>query len=136
MARALDYERPINRAPPSRVLRFLAYVTAAYPLFILASLYGQWLLSWWILGHRPVPSLDDPKSIDGASWMHLITYLALGGFVPAGCGARVFNTFYAINRRLWRFRLVRHIAVIGALWLGTFLSLRWDPGHVLYWWFD
>ena len=135
MTQALDYERPTHR-PPSRVLGFFANVTAAYPVLLLGALYGQWLLSWWVLGHRPQPSLDDPKYIDGANWMHVVTYFALLGFVPAGCGALALNTLYLVGHRLRGHRLLMRIAVVGALWLGTFLLLRWDPGLVLYWWFD
>ena len=44
----------------------LARVAAAlclYPLILVASLYATWFMAWAELGHRPVPSLDDPKSI-------------------------------------------------------------------------
>lgn len=135
MSQALDYARPIKR-PPSRWLAFCAHLAAAYPLLVLGSLYSQWLLSWWVLGRRPQPSLDDPKYIDGASWMHLITYFALMGFVPAGCGAAALNSLYVVNHRLRGYRLVMLIAILVTLWLGMFILLRWDPGLVLYWWLD
>ena len=135
MTQALDHERSLNRSP-SRWLAFFAHATAAYPLLLLGSLYGEWLLSWWVLGHRPRPSLDDPKSIDATIWMHIVTYLALRGFAPAGCVAVVLNTLYAINHRVRGSRLLVRVAVIAALWLGTFALLRWDPGLVLFWWFD
>jgi hypothetical protein len=135
MTQSLDYEQPTHR-PPSRVLRFFAHATAAYPVILLGALYGQWLLSWWMLGHRPQPSLDDPKYIDGANWMHIVTCFALLGFLPAACAAVTLNALYVVGHRLRGFRLFVRIAVVSTLWLGTFLLLRWDPGFVLYWWID
>jgi hypothetical protein len=135
MTQALDYERPTHR-PPTRVFGFLSNATAAYPLLLVSALYGQWLLSWWVLGHRPQPSLDDPKYIVGANWMHGVTGCALLGFLPAGFAALALNTLYAAGHRLRGIRLVARIVLVVSLWLGTFLLLRWDPGLVLYWWFD
>lgn len=135
MTRSLDYERPTHH-PPSRALAFFADAAAAYPVMLLGALYGQWLLSWWVLGHPPQPALDDPKYIAGANWMHVVTFLALLGFVPASCAALVLNTLYVIVHRLRGSRLVARSVGVASLWLGTFLLLRWDPGLVLYWWMD
>ena len=135
MTQSLDYARPTARRP-SRVLAYFAHATLAYPLFLLASLYGQWLLSWYVLGHQPQPSLDDPKSIDGASWMHGITYIAIMGFLPAAGVALALNILYAVDRRLrWVGLAIRAVSLL-ALWVGTFVVLNVDPGMVLYWWFD
>ncbi len=135
MTQALDYERPRHR-PPSRLLGRAATCTAAYPLLMLNLLYGQWLLSWWVLGHRPRPSLDDPKNVFGVNWLHIITAAALVGFVPAGCGALVLNTLYVVGRRLGLLCLLVRLTVVVAIWSGSFLLLDRDPGRVLYWWLD
>ena len=132
---ALDYETPSN-TPASRWITILAHFTTGYPLLLLGSLYGQWLLSWWVLGHVPRPSLDDPTSINGASWMHVFTYFAFVGFVPAGCGAVICNAMYALNHRLRGFRLALRVIFIVVIWIGTFTLLRWDPARVGYWWID
>lgn len=134
MAQALDYEPPSAR--PSRALGLAAGLAAAYPLLLLGALYGQWLLSWWMLGHQPVSSLDDPKFIDGASWMHPVTGLALLGSVPAGAGALALNAIYIALRRPPVIAALLRIGLVVALWVGTLLLLRWDPGEVLYWWLD
>jgi hypothetical protein len=89
-----------------------------------------------VLGHQPHPSLDDPKYIDGASWMHGITLIAIMGFLPAAAAALALNILYAVDRRLRRVRLAVRAFTLLALWFGTFVTLGVDPGMVLYWWFD
>ena len=133
MTQALDYERPTHR-PPSRVLGFFANAVAAYPVVLLGAVYGQWLLSWWLLGHRPQPALDEAKYLLSAG-MYVVTCSALLGSVPAGVAALALNTLYVVGHRLRGPRLLARIAVVAALWLGTYALLRWDPGRVLYWWF-
>jgi len=64
----------------SRTLVFFAAATAVYPVLALGVLCGQWLVSRWILGHQPRPSLAGPMYIVGASWMHDSTAVA-----PIGC---------------------------------------------------
>ena len=54
---------PILFAAPGRRLRVAVWVSSLYPFLILASFYATWLTAWWILGHRPRPSFDDPKLI-------------------------------------------------------------------------
>jgi hypothetical protein len=134
MTQALEYERRAD-LPRSRALVFFANVTAAYPLVLLGSLYGQWFLSWWLIGHRPQPMVDDPKWIEGANVMMLVTFGALLGFVPAGVGALALNTWYAVSHRLRGPRLLVRMTVIAVLWLGTIVLLFW-PAPVLEWWLD
>lgn len=134
MSHPLDYEAASARTP-SRAVAFIAYLLALYPLVVLALLYGEWLLAWWMLGHPPRPSLDDPKSIAVASQMHLLTALALMSLLPAGWGAVVATVVDALSQRLPRRSLLIRAACLLAPWMGTFILLRSDPGRVLYWWF-
>src|SRR5258706_6473936 len=126
MTQALDYAPPVVR-PPSRVLAIFAHLSLAYPLFLVGSLYGEWFLAWHILGHEPRCSLDDPKYIDGSSWMHPIAGIAIMGLMPAAVGALALNTLYVINRRLRGGRLLIRIAWLLALWLGMIAPLRFVP---------
>lgn len=135
MMQALDYAPPVVR-PPSRMLAICTYVSLAYPLFLVGSLYGEWFLAWHILGHEPRCSMDDPKFINGSSWMHPITGIAIMGLAPAAVGALVLNTLYVINRRPRGRQLLVHILCLSALWLGMIALLRFDPHPVLEWWFD
>lgn len=133
--RVLDYGRPAL-PPPSKRLAWCAHLTALYPLFFLALFYGEWLLAWWALGHPPRPMLDDPKDIAGLNWMNGIVGVALMAYFPASVAALVLNTLYAINARLRASHLVLRIIVLLCFWVGTVLLLRWDPGRIVYWWFD
>lgn len=135
MTPTMHCERQLAR-PTGRLLTVFANATAAFPLFFIAALYSQWLLSWMLLGHRPVPSIDDPKYIEWASSMHSITAVALAGFVPIGCVALVLNALHAVWHEQPLRRQLMRVAVAVGLWFGTLLLLRTDPGRVLYWWFD
>jgi hypothetical protein len=135
MPQPLDYAPPAYH-PSSRLLAVGAHLTLAYPLFMLGSLYGQWLLSWYMLGHRPLPSMDDPKFIDGASWMGPLTGVAILGFFPVGCAAIVLNVLYIVRARLDGARLFYRILALVMLWPGTLFVLRFDPARVILWWLD
>lgn len=133
-------EVPASRRlrPPrsQRIVRRLADLTLWYPLALCSALYGQWLASWLVLGHRPVSSLDDPKYIPYAHYLGYLTGLLLLGFVAVACASAILHVIDAAStrrplrehtRRAFRFLLA---------WVGAFAWLRWDPGDVLYWWFD
>ena len=53
-----------NPRPPRKDwLLPVCVVTWVYPCLLVTSLYGTWLVAWAVLGHQPVPSIDDPKYI-------------------------------------------------------------------------
>lgn len=135
MVQALVYENH-GKHRASRTLVLLADITAVYPVFALGALYGQWLLSWLILGHQPRPSIDDPKYIDGASWMHDITAFALIGCLPMALVTAVVNTVYFCAHSNPGLRLSLRIVGIVGLWIGALLLLRSDIGLVVSWWLD
>ena len=108
----------------------------AYPLFPVLALYVEWLLAWSVLDHIPVPGLDDPKYIDGATWMYPIVYLAILGLVPVIFIAIGTNLHYVVTRPMhWRRRGIRILSFL-VLWLGMVVLIAWDPGRVIYWWLD
>lgn len=124
-----DYSR-------SRWLPLLAHASLVYPVFPAILLYGEWVLAWYMLGHIPRPSLDDPKFIDGSSWMHPLFFLAFLGLMPVFFVALPLNTFYLANNQMgWRHRALRIVAFL-FLWAGLVVLLVADPGHVVYWWLD
>lgn len=136
MPEPIDYASP-NRRQSHGLLRWCAYCLAAYPLFLLASLYGQWSLSSIMLGHLPRPSLDDPKYISVANWMHPVTMIAILGFVPASFVALLVNALYlAVNRFEARVHFVLHIVAAMSLWIAPLVILYWDPLKVMDWWMD
>jgi len=83
MTETLGYAR-IGPRKQSKAIAILASALLLYPLLVLASLSGEWLLARLALGHPPRPSADDPKQIAGSRWLHGITALAVLGILPAG----------------------------------------------------
>jgi H+/Cl- antiporter ClcA len=124
-----DYSMP-------RWLPLLAHVSLLYPLLPAILLYGEWLLARYMLGHIPRPSADDPKFIDGSSWMHPLVSLAFVGLIPGFFVALLLNLVYlADDKTGWRRRMLR-IAAFLILWAGLVVLLVSDPGRVVYWWLD
>jgi hypothetical protein len=128
--------RPQREHTAARALAVLAYTTAAYPLLLVGLLYGQWLLSWWVLGRQPRPSLDDPAYIAGTSWMHWVTGLVFIGYVPMFIAAAVLNTLCALRHRNPGAQSAIRMTGCVTLWLGSLLLFRADPGLVVAWWCD
>src|SRR5438045_9525113 len=105
-------------APPDtsrrwRLLGLLGLAAILWPLVIAALLYGEWLLAWWFLGHRPVPSLDDPNQIAGTSWMHGITASGfLSALLVAGVAAALNLAHASVRRSARRANITRLTASI------------------------
>ena len=67
-----------RRVKGSRIAKMLLVVAWIYPLLPLIGLYVTWLTAWWMLGHRPRSSIDDPKSIGGpVDFAYMATALLL-----------------------------------------------------------
>jgi hypothetical protein len=121
----------------SRLLAILAHATLAYPLIVLGLLYGQWLVAWIALGHKPsLWGNDDPKFITVSSWMHPVTAIALLAMLPLGFTAIVSNIVYILKYRLSSCQATIRLHVLLGLWLGTLVSLFQDPHGIVQWWID
>ena len=134
-------EQPLDYAPPesstaSRGLRWTAIALAAYPIVPIVLLYAQWLLSWYVLGHRPRMSLDDPKSIDVANAMHGLTGLAFAGLLPFAIVTLTVNMTVAAARPDGIVRTTLRFGVLCAIWFCAIAWLFIDPLTVIGWWVD
>ncbi len=134
MAQVMDYANPHHHAL-SRPLTMAAWVSTLYPLWVAASLSSEWLVAWWVLGHAPRPSLDDPMSIHPWNALHYVTGASLMGVVPAILVATSLNTIALFNRQSARWGLIRLILAVG-VWAAIVALLRLDPWCVLAWWLD
>ncbi len=130
----LEYAQP-DTQKQSRWMTVFANASLFFPLVVLGLLYGEWLLGWAMLGHPPQPSLDDPKSINGSSWLHGFAGIALMSALPASWMAAGFN-LYLIAGRPGLKRSVLRVAMLLILWLGMFALIHYDPWLVLDWWLD
>ena len=121
---------------PPRWLRRAADAILLYPVLVVLFLYGEWLLAWSVLGHPPLPSLNDPKSVPGTSWLHTLTGLVLLGGYFALSASVVFYPIVGVLPKPSPRRIVLRALAVVACWGALFALLRWDPGRVLEWWLD
>lgn len=133
MPGTLEYA-PTTAPPYAKWLDVCALAFLCYPVLPIGSLYGEWLLTWGVLGHVPRHVVDEAGSITGSAWMHDITLMSLFFSWPAGLVALVLNVMHlAINRpTLWR-SIARIVAMV-LLWLAFYALLRFDPGDIYTWW--
>src|SRR4051812_45653086 len=119
MTATLDYAQPAPRRH-SKALARCALLSLFYPLVPVACLYGEWLLTWWILVHAPRYALDEAGTIRGSAWLHPLTLFALVLSWPAAVAAIVLNVVhFAVNRPALAPILAR-VAIMVVLWLGLY----------------
>ena len=123
-------------ARSTRLLNITATASLLYPLLFAACLYGQWLTSWWVLGHRPQSSIDDPKGIPMANQLMIATYFAMLAIPFAACFAISLNLALILFSRPTPPRILTRLALFLTLWSALAAIFTLDPGHVLYWWFE
>src|SRR4051794_33928422 len=117
--------------------RLLAVVLAFFPLLLLLSVYGGWVVAWVAIGHRPGFIFDDPEDAGSAvrvaivsaqvllaaAWPLFIVHVALVGMM-------FYNHLTPGNPTR------RKVAVLVAAvlpWAAAFLLFNVDPGDVLKW---
>jgi hypothetical protein len=118
-----------------------AWLSSLYPFLLLSSLDTTWLTAWFVLGHRPRPSPDDPKFISPlVSLPHGLTWSLIVGFGPALAICIILvllSAYFCISReRDWAVATISRFVVPPLLWLSAFGLLGWDPGRVVYWFMD
>ena len=134
---AVLVETRVDDAYKRRWLRHAANATLAYPVVFAGLWYGQWFLAWHALGHQPVASVDDPKYIDGASWMHGITELALIGVPFVAIAALCTNIGHIVGNRLTAAQAGLRLQTLVAIWIGMGLLVLTDPYYpIVEWWLD
>jgi hypothetical protein len=138
----MDRHDTLNYAQAPHSLRgLLAPVGTAlclYPLILVGALYATWFTAWAILGHRPVPSLDDPRSISRAVDVPYFVFfpLLLGMFPALGLHVAVVIVLMVADLRKRRARGAALALVAATLWAGAILFLRADPWRVGEWYMD
>jgi hypothetical protein len=118
-------------------LRLFANGTLVYPIAVSGLFYGEWFLAWHVLGHQPIAWENDPKYIDGSSWMHGITAVALIGILPVGAGAVFTNIMYLVRVRPTAVQAGIRLQTLVALWLAMYVLVFTDPYYPIgEWWMD
>src|SRR6186997_1046256 len=75
-------------------LVWLANATLFYPIFTIGAFYAHWFVAWYMLGHKPISMIDDPKQIAGIEWIHSLTGVVFLCFLPMGVFALLSNAVY------------------------------------------
>ncbi|MBA4388363.1 MAG: hypothetical protein C0404_10305 [Verrucomicrobia bacterium] len=113
-------------------------ILIAYGPLLVASFYATWLAGRVSLGYWPRASLDDPKGIVGFwMWTYDATALLLLAGLPVVGALAAMSLFRPLRDGSpeWKRRLVE--ASVGTvLILFAVGFLRWDPHHVVEWYFD
>src|SRR5438105_14115721 len=102
----------------------------------MLSLYGQWFLSWAVLGHLPRSSLDDPKDVPIAGWLHIVTVLLMLGLMPAAWAGFIVDVVDVIAAPPQGIRIFLRFLAWSVAWRALAILWHADPGGVLYCWFD
>jgi hypothetical protein len=109
----------------------------AYPFLLVKSLYATWFVAWAVLGHRPVPSIDDPKSIAPVVDVpYLLTEILFTGLPIALTLGIVGTSWYALRRSTSSAAAARAVGGFAASWAAAAAFLMWDPLRVAYWFMD
>lgn len=125
--------RPLRRDWPLRV----CVLSAAYPFVLVKALYATWLVAWVLLGHRPVPSLDDPKSIAAVvDAPYLVTEVVFTGLPFALTAGLVATAWYSLRRSTSSSAAARAVGGFAASWALAAAFLIWDPLRVADWFLD
>lgn len=130
-----------QKGTPSRWIAIAAWVTAIYPALGLASLYTTWMTAWFVLGHRPRPSLDDPLSI---SPIVDIPYAVASIFLNGSLFAAAISLPFLVAAMLELFKArcsMRAVVLLGPplfIWVASVILVPLDLyfGSVLYWYLD
>jgi hypothetical protein len=85
------------------------------------------------LGHRPRPSLDDPKFISPVVDVRAgMFYVSLTMAALFWLGARLLLAFVGATRR----SAFGQLLGVPPAWLAAYVLPRWDPLGVVYWYMD
>jgi hypothetical protein len=124
---------PAAIASPGHRLEAASWASSLQPAVVLFYLYATWATAWCVLGHRPRPSLDDPKFI---SPVVEVPYVMFGfsimlGWMICACTGLLLSAVCLVRRRN-----IRPLLALPFAWLAGYLALVLDPLGVLYWYMD
>jgi hypothetical protein len=105
----LGRQREVHREGAVALLELLFRTLALNPIVFLGLVYGEAWAASVSLGHWPIPSVQDPKSLPTAP-LHFLSQCAFLALVPASA------LFVIVGAR--RFGELKHPRV----WLGVFLA--------------
>jgi hypothetical protein len=123
---------PAAIAPSGRRIEIASWASALQPAIILLYLYATWITAWCALGHRPRPSLDDPKFISPIVEVPYVMFAfsLFFGWLICACTGLLLAVICCARRS------TSPLVAVLLAWLAGYLALMWDPLDVLYWYMD
>lgn len=124
---------PAAIASPGYRLEAASWASSLQPAVVLFYLYATWATAWCVLGHRPRPSLDDPKFISAVVEVPYVMFdfsIEFGWMICA-CTGLLLSAVCLVRRRN-----IRPLLALPFAWLASYLALVLDPLGVLYWYMD
>ncbi len=124
-------------APRNSVAMWLAAgIGWIWPLTLWGCLHLSWLVAWIILGHRPSPSLDDPKFIDDLGPFLDLSIFAVVVAPWAAMAGLLGTMCVGVMRQMRPGQAMLLVVAYGCLWAGAAMLLYWDPLMALQWYID
>ena len=137
-ASSIDDRQEGREAAGGRGLAIAWSLAFFYPLIAVAFVYLYWVLAWVLLGHRPRPSVDDPKDIVGAiDFVYNIGILLVVLLPPMSVGGLVWAILCPIRSvRERRFGRLMLALANACMFYCVWKLVKLDPGNVFEWFFD
>lgn len=124
--------------PPNwlvKVRGLISIYLAVYPLLLVGIHFAAWFTARWVLGHRPRPSIDDPKSIGpivaiyhDAALVVLVVGIPLFVVLAATLLVSCVSAPQSERRKM-----IRLLSGCLAGLILSILFLRWDPLGMVNW---
>jgi len=105
-----------------------------YPVLLVATYYGTWVLGWLTLGHPPRASLDDPSdTLGGVYWASGVVVMLM----PIALVASIVTiALRFLSSAVPKSTAILHAVIDVAVWTVVIFHLRSDPIGVVNWWID
>lgn len=117
-----------------RLLIILHHIVALIPLAPIVAVYG---FSWrveTIIGHWPLPSIDDPKFVAPGDWLSDFLYSSVSLLLFSSLAALlIFPVLTWVLRHQYR---PMWLTVLIAAFILEYIFLGADPGQRFMWYFD
>ncbi len=111
--------------------RFLFKLCSYFPIMWIVSLYLFFAFASISLGHYPVPSLNDPKGL-GINFLYYTVWTTYFAFI-GGSILWIISLMIAIYQKNIS---IKHLIIFIVGITISFMQIMFDPGHVIYWFFD
>ena len=123
---------PAASAPPRHRILVTTWFLSLYPLMVPICLFTTWLTAWYVLGHRPRHSVDDPKYI---SWIVAVPF-RMTCMSLLVCLISFWSGLVLVGGWSRRRLSIKPLVVLPCVWLSVLAILCSDPLGIGGWFVD